>query len=225
MREHRETTRVGGAWLAAASLAMIASLALHGPIPGGIGERMVMIAERHAAWTVAHWIAAIGLSLHVGAGLIILTAGSRLTRRGWALTAWTALTLGALWTLTTAVAEATAITDAALAGDADLFAAWWSFAEGRANGFALAVLAMAVIARHDALAEDPLTPAWAAHTGSLAGLGAFAGWALSMWLDVPAASMLWVGAAILVSGWTLWLGVALARTRSSSGISAAAGRL
>jgi len=45
-----------------------------------------------------------------------------------------------------AVAEATVVTEAAVSGCDETFAAWWRFAEGKANGFAFVALPVAVIA-------------------------------------------------------------------------------
>lgn len=58
-----EAVRVGGAWLAIASFLMILALGLHGPIAADPGEQMTRIAEGAVRWSIAHWIAAAGLSL------------------------------------------------------------------------------------------------------------------------------------------------------------------
>ena len=211
----RTATRVGGVWLAAGSLLMIAGLGLHGPIPPELGDRMTSIAGRPLAWTVAHWIAAAGLSLLAGAGLIILTSASRLTRRGRAMTAWMVVTLGALWTVTTAVAEATAVTATALSGDAEPFATWWSFAEGHAIGVVIVCLAVAVIATDDARSPHPSPRRWpATPPPSPASPRSPAGrWGCG---SACRPEVSWVAAAILVSGWTLWFGLALARRAESA---------
>lgn len=206
---------VGGLWLAAASFLIIATLALHGPIAPDLADQMTRIAERPVAWVVSHWIAAASLSLYTVAGLIVLTSGSRLTDAPWTLTAWAVVPVGALWTLVTAVAEATAVTDAAIAGSTAMFEAWWSFAEGRAHGFAFVALAVAVIAGHDARSPEAATPAWSAWIGAMAAVASFAGWAAGMWFEIRPANLLWVAASILMSAWTLWFGLALARQASS----------
>ena len=70
---------------------------------------------------------------------------------------------------------------------------------------------MAVIAGEEARAgEGGLTPRWAALGGSVAGVGSFTGWALGVWLDIPAGNLLWLVSSIAMCAWTLWLGVALA---------------
>jgi TRAP-type mannitol/chloroaromatic compound transport system permease large subunit len=76
---------------------------------------MKRIAENAAQKVIVHWISAAGLSLFALTGLIVLNAQSRLTDVWWTITAWSALTVGALWAMTTAVVEATVIADAALA--------------------------------------------------------------------------------------------------------------
>lgn len=212
MTVHTATAiRTAGGWLVAASILMIAVLALHGPISPDMGEQMTRIAAAPGKWRVAHWLAAAGLSLYAVTGLLVLTAGSRLTASGATLSAWAVLSIGALWTLTTAVAEATAVTGAAISRRREMFEAWWAFAEGKATGFAFVALAVAVIAWHESRRADRATPRWSTYVGAVAGLASFAGWALGMWLEVPVGNLLWVVASIVMNVWTLWLGLGLVR--------------
>jgi hypothetical protein len=94
-------------------------------------------------------------------------------------------------------------------------AAWWRFAEGKANGFAFVALPVAVIAGREAGNFAGSTPAWAARTALVAGIASFTGWALGMWFEVAIGSFLWVVASIVMSLWTLWFGVVLMRTPSA----------
>lgn len=121
MRHTDRSVRVGGTWFAIASFLMIVVLVLHGPISPDLGEQMTRVSDMVVRWSVAHWIAAAGLSLHAVAGLVILTSHSRLTGGWWTLTAWAIIPIAALWTLTTAVAEATVVADAARAGNREAF--------------------------------------------------------------------------------------------------------
>lgn len=209
---------VGGTWLAIASCLIIATLVLHGPIDPDLRVQMTKVADGSTVWLMAHWIAAAAFSLYAVAGLIVLTSGSRLTEGWWTTTAWAVLPVAALWTLTTAVAEATVVTSAAVAGNFEVFEAWWTFAEGRATGFAFLALAVAVIAANEARRGDGLTPAWSAWAAMVAGLASFVGWALAMWLGIGPASLLWVGASIVMSLWTAWFGVALMRSPASGSV-------
>ncbi|HUF28314.1 MAG TPA: hypothetical protein VMM18_15155 [Gemmatimonadaceae bacterium] len=199
--------RTAGGWLAAASLLMIAVFALHGPLAPDLGEQMAKISAAPDRWRVAHWLAAASLSFYAMTGLLVLSAGSRLTISGATRSAWAVVSIGALWTLTTALAEATAVTAAAIEGRREAFEAWWAFAEGKATGFAFLALAVAVIAWHESRSSDPATPRWAASVGAVAGVASFAGWALGMWLNVAAGSLLWVVASMVMSAWTLWFGL------------------
>lgn len=211
MSHSDRAVRVGGAWLAGASSLMIATLGLHGPIPPGLADRMAMVAGAGLKWSVVHWTAAAALSLYAVAGLILLTSRSRLTDGGWVLSAWAVVVVGALWTVTTAVAETTVVTRAAVTGSEETFAAWWSFAEGKGNGFAFLALAVAVIAGNEALSPARVTPAWAAWTAVAAGIASWAGWGLGMWFGVRAGSVLWVASSIVMALWTLRFGLALRR--------------
>lgn len=212
MTTHADTAvRVGGAWLALASALMMVTLALHGPIPPDMQERMTMVAEAAGRWTMVHWIAAAALSLYAVSGLIVLTSRSRLIDGSWLLTAWAVICVGSLWTMTTAVAEATVVAEAAASGREEAFAAWWGFAEGKGNGFALLALGVATIAATEARVPAGATPARAVRIGAVAGAGSFVGWSLGMWVGIGAASVLWVVSSLAMCLWTLWFGVALMR--------------
>ena len=198
---------------------MITVFALHGPIAADLNDQMTRIADAAARWAVVHWIAAAALSFYAVSGLIILTSRSRLTDGSWTLTAWPVVCIGALWTVTTAVAETTVVAEAAAAGSAETFAAWWAFAEGHAHGFAFLALAVAVIAGSDARRPSGATPPWSAWIGVVAGLASFAGWVLGMWIGVGIGNLIWVAASTVMSLWTLAFGLALARAPAVHGSS------
>lgn len=209
--------RVGGTWLAIASFLMIVVLGFHGPIAPDLNDQMTRIADAPVRWSVVHWIASAALSMYAVTGLILLTARSRLTEGRWTMTAWAVLTIGALWTMTTAVAETTVVSNAAVSGSKETFEAWWAFAAGKGNGFAFLALAVAVIAGNEARASIEATPTWSAWTGMVAAAASFAGWALGMWFGVGVGNLLWVVATIVMSVWTLWFGVVLMRSQINAG--------
>jgi hypothetical protein len=192
---------------------MIAVFALHGPLAPDLGEQMTRISAAPGRWRLAHWFAAASLSFFAMTGLLVLTARSRLTMSGATRSAWAVVSIGALWTLTTALAEATAVTAAAIEGRREAFEAWWAFAEGKATGFAFVALAVAIIAWNEFRSADRATPRWAAGVGAVAGIASFTGWALGMWMNVAAGSLLWVVASMVMSAFTFWFGVALVRER------------
>lgn len=215
MAHTKMAVQVGGTWLAIASFLMVAVLAFHGPIAPDLNDQMKRIADGALRWSVVHWIAAAALSLYALTGLVVLTSGSRLTEGWWTMTAWAVLPVSALWTMTTAVTEATVVTNAALSGDKETFEAWWAFAEGKATGFAFFALALAVIAGNEARRSERATPAWSAWVAMVAGVASFSGWALGMWFGVGLGNLLWAASSILMSLWTLWFGVALMRSRAN----------
>lgn len=204
--------RVAGAWLAVASLLLAGALAFHGPLAPDLDEQMRVIAAGATRWAVVHWVAAMSLSLFAVAGLVVLAAGSRLTEHWWTMSAWAVLPVGALWTMTTAVAEVTVIADAAVSGNTAMFAAWWAFAEGKAAGFTFLALAVAVIAGNEARTAHRVTPLWASSIAAVAGVASFVGWALGIWLGISLGNLLWVASSLVMCLWTLWFGVALVRT-------------
>jgi hypothetical protein len=216
MRPTRGRVQIGGTWFAIASALMIMVLALHGPIAPDLAEQMARISGMTTRWAVAHWIAAAALSLYAVAGLLVLTSQSGLTGGWWTATAWAVIPIAALWTLTTAVAEATVVADTARFGNREVFEAWWAFAEGKATGFSFLALAVAVIAGHDAHSAERATPVWAARAGMVAGVVSFAGWALGMWFGIRLGNLLWVISSILMSAWGAWFGAKLAGSPSSA---------
>ena len=205
--------RVAGTWLAIASSMLIPAVILHGPLAADMGDQMQMISGGATQWTVVHWLSAAALSLYAVAGLIMLSSASHLTRGWWTMTAWAVLIVSALWTMTTAVVEATVITRAAVSGAREMFEAWWAFAEGKASGIAFLSLAVAVIAGNEARSPERAVPAWSAWIGMATGIAAFTGWALGRWLGVELGNFLWFVSLVLTSVWTLWFGLALMRSR------------
>jgi hypothetical protein len=204
-------TRVAGGWLAIASFLLAGALIFHGPLATDMSAQMRVIAEGASRWVVVHWVAAAALSCFAVAGLVALSAGTRLTRNWWTISAWAVLPVGALWTMTTAVAEATVIAGAAVSGNAPMFEAWWAFAEAKATGFVVLALAVAVIAGNEARMPHGATPAWASWAAAVAATAAFAGWAMGMWLSIGPGSLIWVVSSLVMCLWMLWFGLALMR--------------
>lgn len=205
--------RVAGTWLAIASPLLIAALVVHGPLAPDLSDQMKKIADGPMTWSVIHWVSAASLSLYAVTGLIVLTSGSRLAEGWWTMTAWAVLTVSALWTMTTAVVEATVVTNAAVAGAKEMFEAWWAFAEGKASGIAFFALAVAVISGNEAQSSERAVPAWSAWIAMVSGVASFAGWALGRWFGIDFGNLLWVASSVLMSVWTLWFGFALMRSR------------
>jgi hypothetical protein len=177
-----------------------------------MGQQMQVVADSSTRWAISHWASAAGLSLFAVTGLIVLAAGSRLTEAWWTMSAWAVLAVGALWTMTTAVAEATVVADAAASGNVATYEAWWAFSEGKATGFMFVALAVAAIAGNEARTTRGAPPVWASWIAAVAGIGAFFGWALSMWFGVGGGSLVWLASSFTMCLWTLWFGLGLART-------------
>ena len=213
MQHTNTAVRVAGTWLAIASFLLVAALLLHGPLAPDLSDQMKKVADGAMAWSVIHWVSAASLSLYAVTGLVVLTSGSRLAGGWWTMTAWAVLTVSALWTMTTAVVEATVVTNAAVAGAKEMFEAWWAFAEGKASGIAFFALAVAVISGNEAQSSERAVPAWSAWIALVSGVTSFAGWALGRWFGVDFGNLLWVASSVLMSVWTLWFGLALMRSR------------
>jgi hypothetical protein len=206
--------RIAGAWLALAAIILAVALLFHGPISPDRGVQMERIADGSFRWAIVHWAAAAALSIFAIASLIALTAGSRLTQDWWTLSAWALLPIGALWTVTTAVAEATVIFDAAVTGDRAVYETWWMFAQGNGNGFAAMALAFTVIAANEARTEGGATPFLASSIAAIAGVASFAGWALGMWLGLAFGAPIWLFGSLVMCLWLVWFGLSLVRVRA-----------
>lgn len=209
-------TRTAGAWLGIGSLLLIAGIALHPPPSPDSEAFMATIAEGPTLWMAAHIATAIGLSMVAVAGLIVLTAGSRLTEHWWTISAWGVLVVAAMLVTTAALAEATVITRASVAGDVATFEAWQPFAEAYSAAFLFVALAVAAIAGNEARVGHVTTPVWASWTGAGAGIVAAVAFVLGLGVGVAAASLVWLVATIVMSVWTLWFGVDLVRLRTAT---------
>lgn len=213
----RTGTRVAGGWLAVGAVLFVISLLLHPPPSPDPAEFMAGIANAPTQWVLAHWAAALALTIFAISGLIMLATASRLSQSWWMMSAWAVLTLGALWVTITAVAEATVITEAAVAGDTVTFEAWQHFAEGwAAAGFGFVAIAVAVIAGNEARSARSVTPAWASWIGAIAGIVAFVGFVvLAVLLGIAIGGLIWLVSSLILSGWILWFGIGLVRADES----------
>jgi hypothetical protein len=224
MTQTNKAIRAAGTWLAIASLLMVVTFIFHGPIAPEPQKQMQSIAEGYMRWLTVHWVAAIAFSLFAVTGLVVLTARSRLTENWWTITAWAVLPIGALWTVITAVAEATVITNAAVSGNTETFQEWWAFAEAMGSGFTFMALAIAVIAGNEVQRSGRVVPVWSAWIAVAAGLASFAGWALGMWIGISLGNLVWLISSLLMILWTLWFGLALMRSQTETVTGRAADR-
>lgn len=206
--------RAGGAWLAFGAVLGVVSLVIH-PVPSpDPAVFMATIADDPTRWLIAHWSGAIALSLFVVAGLIVLTAGSRLTRTWWTVSAWALLVVGALWVTTASLTEATAITEAATAGNTPTFETWLTFADAHDFGFVALGIAIAAIAANEARTSSaPKTTAtWAAWIGAVAGLVVVVAFVLGVGIGIAMAIPVWLVSLIVMLLWVMWFGAALVRS-------------
>lgn len=206
--------RAAGLWLATGAAALAGALVLHGPLDPDLEIQMGHVADGHTRWAGVHWTAAVALSLFAAAGVAMLSARTGRIRGSATRSAWAVLTLGALWTMTTAVAEATTITHLAIQGDLAQFEAWWHFAEGKSNGFMVLACAVLIIASADTRDPNPLLPRWGSVAGAVFGAGSASGWVLGSWLGLAFGSPIWVISSLLMCLWMAWFGKALASSEA-----------
>ena len=203
--------RVAGGWLAIAAFTLALALIFHGPPSPDLGVQMQLIADGSLRWSIVHSGAAVSLCCFAIAGLIALTAGSRLTQNWWTMSAWAVLPIGALLTVNTAISEATVIFEAAVSGNREVFEAWWGFAEGMGNGFAAMAIAFTAIAANEARHPHGTVFHWAARVASVLGIASFSGWVLGSWLGLPFGGPIWLISSLLMCLWLSWFGISLAR--------------
>lgn len=199
------------------SVLLVGSLLLHPPPPPDPAAFMADIANAPTQWVLAHWAAALALTSIAIAGLIMLSTASRLSQDWWTKSAWAVLVLGAIWVTVAAVAEVTVLTEAAVAGDTATFESWQLFAEGwAAAGFGFLALAIAVIAGNEARSTRAVTPAWASWIGAIAGIVAFVGFVvLAVLLGIAIGGLIWLISSLVLSLWTFWFGLKVARADES----------
>lgn len=214
-QDHSPRITTAGIWLASGAGLLGAALILHGPPDPDLAVQMEIIAHEHGRWSGAHWLAAVALSLFTAAGLMMMTGQSRHVDSIVTRSAWAVLTLGALWTMTTAVAEATAVTTAALAGDQAAFTAWWNFSSGKANGFMGLACAVVLIALAESRQTATSMPRMVSLAGAAAAAGSAVGWVLNMWIGVAIGGPIWLISSLLMCVWLVWFGRTLASAKSS----------
>ena len=140
------TTHTARLWLGAGAALLTAALIIHGPPDPDLTKQLRHIAEGGDRWAIAHWAAAVALFLLSGGAFLMLlgrAAGEAVPGHPGA---WMVMALGALTTVTTAVAEASVVSVAAHAGDQAAFDTWWAFSSGMANGFFALAIAVGLIA-------------------------------------------------------------------------------
>jgi hypothetical protein len=211
MSHSDKAMRVAGGWLAIAAVTLALILVFHGPPSPDMGVQMQLIADGSLRWSIVHWGAAASLSCFALAGLIALTAGSRLTQDWWTMSAWAVLPIGALMTVNTAVSEATVVFEAAVTGNRAVFETWWSFAAGMGNGFAAMALAFTFIAANEARQPHGTLFHWAARGASIVGVASFAGWGLGSWFGLPFGGPIWLISSLMMCLWLAWFGISLTR--------------
>ena len=154
-----------GLFLAGSNTLLLIAIAWHAlvhPVVGATNEyTMQLIQTQATAWFIPHMFFAITAALFAAAALAIIGAGTRLTTTLSGLVGWSTLTVINVLLVILAVIEATAQGDAAVAGDLNAFALWFSISRGFEIVFILFPAAFFAIALSEFRAPIPLTPRWA----------------------------------------------------------------
>jgi hypothetical protein len=202
----KSNDRTAGLWLGGGASLLIIALIFHGPLDPDLSVQMQHVAEGHTRWALVHWTAAVALFLISGSGFLNLidqdAGGSSTGLRS----AWLVLALGALLTVSTAVAEASVVSVAAHAGDKAAFASWWAFSGGMANGFFALALATALIALAEARSDAGRMPVWSSAAGTIFGVLSAVGWSLGEQLGFWIGGPIWLVSTLLMCLWLAWFG-------------------
>ena len=205
----RDTSSTAGLWLGTGSALLAAALIFHGPPDPDMTVQMQHVAENHGRWAMVHWAAAAALFLMSGAGFLTLLARAEGAHVNAPYGAWVFLALGALLTISTAVAEAGVVSVAAASGDQASFDAWWAFSSGMANGFFALAIATGRIAFAEYGADGSRLPSWASMIGTAAGFLSALGWMLGTQLDIWIGGPIWLISTLVMCLWLTWLGLSI----------------
>lgn len=204
--------RVGGGLLAIGSVFVVVGFLLHPSVSGDQSEFVATIAENSSVWAVAHGVVAVGLAAFTVAGLLLLTAETRLVEHWWTMVAWPVLVVSALLVTTAAIVEGTVIAEAAVDGDTATFETWTAYTDVLSAVFLVFLLSVAVVAGNEARSAVHATPVWASWLAVLAAVVSAAGMVTVFVLEVGAAFIVWQAATTVTGLWTLWFGLVLARS-------------
>lgn len=197
----QSTTRTARLWLGSGAALLAAALIFHGPPDPDLTVQLHHVADGSNRWAIVHWTAAISLFLISGAAFLALVARAA----GDAITghpgAWMIMALGALTTVTTAVAEASVVAVAAHSGDQDAFDTWWAFSSGMANGFFALAIAVGLIAFAEMRADARHMPPWVAAVGAAAGFLSATGWSLGEHLGIAIGGPIWLISTLVMCLW------------------------
>lgn len=202
------TTHTARLWLGAGAALLTAALIIHGPPDPDLTKQLRHIAEGGDRWAIAHWAAAVALFLLSGGAFLMLlgrAAGEAVPGHPGA---WMVMALGALTTVTTAVAEASVVSVAAHAGDQAAFDTWWAFSSGMANGFFALAIAVGLIALAALRSEPQRLPRWASAIGTAAGFLSALGWSLGQQLGIPIGGPIWLISTLVMCLWLCWFAFA-----------------
>lgn len=205
MNDMSKTARL---WLACGAGLLAAALVFHGPPDPDLTAQLHHVADGSDRWAIVHWTAAVSLFLLSGAAFLALlgrAAGETLPGHSGA---WMVMALGALATLTTAVAEAAVVAKAAHAGDQATFDTWWAFSSGMANGFFALAIATGLIALAVVRSDRGDMPVWVGALGAVAGFLSALGWMLGQHLGVWVGGPVWLVSTLVMCLWLVWFGLA-----------------
>jgi hypothetical protein len=211
----KDKNRVQGAglFLAGTNILLLTAISWHAVVHPAVGATneftMQLIQRQPTVWFVLHMYFALAAALFAAAGLVILGAGTRLTATASGLVGWSTLTVinGLLSILT--VIEATAQGNAAVAGDVNAFALWFSISRGFEILFILFPAAFFAITLCELRAPAPFMPRWASGLALLGAILMIVAVIGASGLRIVVLGPLW-GATALPMIWFIWLGLRLA---------------
>ena len=202
-----------GLFVAGANTLLLSAISWHAvvhPSVGATNEFTMQLIQRQATtWFVLHMYFALTAALFAAAGLAIIGAWTRLTANALGLVGWSILTVINVLLAILAIIEATAQGDAAVAGDLNAFALWFSISRGFEIVFILFSTAFLTTAVDEFRASVPLTPRWASGVAMVGAALVIIAVIGASGLRIVALGPLWSAAALPLI-WFIWLGLRLA---------------
>lgn len=212
-QKDKNRSQGAGLFLAGTNTFLLTAISWHAvvhPAVGATNEFTMQLIQRQATvWFVMHMYFALAAALFAAAGLVILGIETRLTATFLGLAGWATLTVINVLLSILAVIEATAQGNAAVAGDLNVFAVWFSVSRGFEILFILFPTAFFAITFSELRAPSPFLPRWASRVALVGAILMIVAVIGASGLRIVALGPLW-GAAALPMIWFIWLGLRLA---------------
>lgn len=212
-QEVKNRSRGAGLFLSSSNTLLFIAITWHAVVHPAVGATneftKQLIQSQATTWFVLHMCFAITAALFAAAAFAVIGADTVLTASQPGLVGWSILAVINVMLAILAVIEATAQGDAAVAGDLNAFALWFSVSRGFEIMFILFPVAFLSIALGEFRVAVPLTPRLASGVAMVGAILVIVAVIGASGLRIVAFGPLWSAAALPMI-WFIWLGLRLA---------------